>query len=127
MKDNPVFNISKRFTFDAAHHLTGVQEDHPCGKLHGHTYTVEVEVRGTKDLKTGWVIDYSEIKEAVKPLVNQLDHSYLNDIEDLKFTTAEELSVWFWERVKPRLENLYRISMIETPTSRCDFYGEYHD
>lgn len=127
MKANPVFNISKKFSFDAAHRLTGVPENHPCGKLHGHTYTVEVEIRGTCDPKTGWVMDFSEIKDAVKPLISQLDHSSLNDIEGLEHTTAEELSVWFWERLKPVIPGLNRVSISETPTSRCDYFGDNND
>ncbi len=127
MSDNPIFSISKKFSFDAAHYLPGVIENHPCGKLHGHSYIIEVEVRGKIDLETGWVIDYSDIGNAVKPLIEKLDHSLLNDQEDLDFTTAEELSVWFWKRIKPILPSLNRVSIFETPTNRCDFYGEYDD
>ena len=127
MKRRPYVAISKRFTFNSAHNLPGVSSDHPCDKLHGHTYTVEVEVRGHVEAEVGWLIDFEEIKQVVQPLVDQLDHSYLNEIEGLKHTTAEELAVWFWERIKPRLPSISRVTVMETPANRCDFYGEYGD
>jgi len=123
----PIVSIVKRFTFDSAHRLTGVPDDHPCKVLHGHTYTVEVEVKGSIDQAAGWLIDYREIKRIVKPFVDQLDHKFLNDIDGLHYTTAEEIAVWFWERIKPELPELSRVGVMETSTSGCDFYGDYGD
>lgn len=123
----PIVNICKQFTFDAAHYLPAVGDEHPCRKLHGHTYTVEVELRGAVDSDLGWLVDYRDIKKIVKPLIKQLDHCCLNDVAGLNFTTAEDIAVWFWERVKPDLEQLHRITIKETQSSRCDFYGEFID
>ena len=127
MKKKPITAISKRFSFDAAHQLTGVSDGHPCGRLHGHSYGIEVEVKGAIDPVAGWVIDYREIKRVVQPLVDQLDHKFLNDVDGLEYTTAEDIAAWFWERIKPEMPLLTRVSVMETPTTRCDFYGEYRD
>lgn len=127
MSKLPIISIVKRFQFDSAHRLTGVPEDHPCSKLHGHTYNLEVEVKGVINPDLGWLIDYGDIKNIVKPLVDILDHSYLNEIEDLKYTTAEEIAVWLWIRIKPSIPDLYRVSVSETPSSGCNYFGEYND
>ncbi len=124
MADQPVVCISKRFRFDSAHRLPAVASEHSCSRLHGHTYTLEVEVKGRVDPEKGWLMDYDALKRAVKPLVAELDHHTLNEAEGLTNTTAEELAVWFWNRLKPRLPMLSRVSVSETPTTRCDYYGE---
>lgn len=123
----PIVSIIKRFTFDSAHRLTGVKEDHPCGSLHGHTYTVEIEVKGVVNSETGWLVDFAEIKRIVKPLIDRLDHSYLNEIDGLKHTTSEDIAQWFWNRIKPEIRDLYRVGINETPSSGCNFFGEYDD
>jgi len=123
----PIVSILKRFTFDSAHRLIGLPENHPCGKLHGHTYSVEIEVKGTINSETGWLVDFGEIKRIVKPLINHLDHNYLNEIDGLEHTTAEEVAQWFWNRIKPLLPELYRVGINETPSSGCNFFGEYDD
>ncbi len=127
MRKKPIAAISKSFSFDAAHRLTGVPDGHPCGELHGHSYGIEVEVKGAIDPDIGWVIDYREIKRVVQPLVDQLDHKFLNDVDGLKYTTAEDIATWFWERIKPEMPQLTRVSVMETSTNRCDFFGEYRD
>ena len=123
----PVVELSKRFRFEAAHQLLNVPETHKCGHLHGHSYTVEVAVRGAVKSEQGWLLDYGDLSRIVKPLVAQLDHQNLNDVEGLPFTTAEHLCVWFWNQMKPQLPPLYRISIAETTTTQCDYYGETDD
>jgi len=86
-----------------------------------------VEVKGVINPDMGWLMDYGDIKKIVKPLVDILDHSYLNEIEDLNYTTAEEISVWLWTRIKPSIPDLYRVSVSETPSSGCNYFGEYND
>jgi 6-pyruvoyltetrahydropterin/6-carboxytetrahydropterin synthase len=56
-----VYLISKKFTFDAAHQLEGLPYEHKCGRLHGHTYTVEVVIGAHKLTEEGWVVDFGEL------------------------------------------------------------------
>lgn len=117
--------ISKRFKFDSAHRLPCVPADHKCGRLHGHTWEFEVEVEGPVDPRYGWVIDYGDISALVKPLVEQLDHRYLNeDVPGLENPTAEVLAHWLWIRIKPELPMLSCIRVFETCTSGCEYRGE---
>ena len=76
------------------------------------------------DEKTGWIMDFADIKAAFEPLHDQLDHHYLNEIDGLENATSENLARWIWERLEGRLQGLYRITIRETCTTRCDYYGE---
>ena len=116
--------ISKTFTFDAAHQLPHVPEGHQCGRLHGHTYQVDIEVDGPMDEKQGWVMDFAEIKDAFKPLEKQMDHHFLNDIPGLENPTAENMAIWIWERMIEKVPLLFCVKVKETPTSLVEYFGE---
>ncbi len=116
--------IYKEFTFEAAHLLPHVPEGHQCGRLHGHSFFVRIYVSGEVDSHTGWIIDFSEIKLAFKPIYDQLDHYYLNDIPGLENPTSEVLVRWIWNELKPRLPQLSRVLIKETCTSGCIYSGE---
>jgi 6-pyruvoyltetrahydropterin/6-carboxytetrahydropterin synthase len=115
--------IWKEFSFDAAHLLPNVPDGHKCRRLHGHTYTVRVHVRGEPDPSVGWIVDFADIKAAFDPIRDRLDHYYLNEIEGLENPTAEVLSRWIWQRLAPRLPGLSRIEIQETCTSGCTYEG----
>lgn len=69
--------LFKDFTFEAAHRLPHVPEGHKCGRLHGHSFMVRLEITGEVDPHTGWIIDFAELKAAFKPTYERLDHHYL--------------------------------------------------
>src|SRR5687768_3573617 len=117
-------DIYKEFGFEAAHRLPNVPEGHKCARLHGHSFRVEVHVRGDVDPELGWVMDFAEIKAACRPLIDRLDHRYLNEIEGLENPTSEVLARWIWPRLKPDLPALSRIAVRETCTSGCSYAGE---
>ena len=119
--------IFKEFTFDAAHWLPNVPEGHKCKNMHGHTYRVRFYVRGAVDPHTGWVIDFGEIKAAWKPLEKLLDHHCLNDIPGLENSTAENITIWLWRKIKPLLPQLSKIELNETPTCGVIYQGEYEN
>ena len=98
--------LRKTFQFEAAHYLPNLPKEHKCNRLHGHSFKVEIVVEGECDPKLGWVIDYSDITKAFKPLWEQLDHHYLNEIEGLENPTSENLALWIWKHLKPNLSNL---------------------
>jgi 6-pyruvoyltetrahydropterin/6-carboxytetrahydropterin synthase len=115
--------IFKEFTFEAAHRLPFVPEEHKCARLHGHSYRVEVHVGGEVDPASGWIIDFAEIKQAFDPLHARLDHYYLNEIEGLENPTSENLARWIWQRLEDRLPGLSRVVVRETCTSGCVYVG----
>ncbi|MEL6591220.1 MAG: 6-carboxytetrahydropterin synthase QueD [Bacteroidota bacterium] len=119
--------ITKKFTFEAAHHLPQMPEGHKCRRLHGHSFRLEVNVLGEIDPSTGMVMDFGDIKAVVKPYVDYLDHWCINDvaerdnIELLKNPTSENLAHWLYEEIKPKLPGLYSVVVHETCTSRCEY------
>ena len=116
--------IYKEFDFEAAHRLPNVPENHKCARLHGHSFHVKITVEGEVGEETGWVMDFSDISAAFKPIWQQLDHYYLNDIEGLENPTSENLAKWIWQRLKPNLLQLTEIEIRETCTSGCIYQGE---
>tara|TARA_R110002020_G_scaffold51588_1_gene145965 strand:- start:86 stop:454 length:369 start_codon:yes stop_codon:yes gene_type:complete len=112
--------IFKTFRFEAAHFLPNAPEGHKCGRLHGHSFEVEIHVSGEVKEKEGWVIDFAHIKNAFKPLLNSLDHRLLNDIDGLDNPTSENLALWIQPRLQERLPGLSKIVVKETCTSGCE-------
>ena len=98
-------------------------EGHKCARLHGHSFRVEVHVRGEVDPELGWVMDFAEIKAACRPLIDRLDHYYLNEIPGLENPTSEVLAIWIWDKVAPLLPQLAQVSVRETCTSGCNYRG----
>ena len=119
-----MIELSRRFEFSAAHALPEAGERHQCSKTHGHNFVVDVAVRGEPDPQTGWVIDFGEIKQAVAPLIAELDHKLLNEIRGLENPTSENLTRWLWGRLKGALPGLDRVTVAETPGTRCSYWGE---
>ena len=117
-------DIFKEFTIEAAHKLPNVPMGHKCGRLHGHSFHVQVHVRGPVDNRTGWVIDFADIKDAFKPLESQLDHNFLNEIDGLENPTSENLARWIWRRLRKSLPLLSKIVVRETCTLGCIYEGD---
>ena len=115
--------LSKTFRFEAAHSLPTFPQGHKCRRLHGHSFRFDVIVEGDVDPAKGYLIDYGDIKRAVGPIVDELDHFYLNEIEGLANPTAEVIAGWLWKRIKPALPMLAEIVVHETCTSSCQFKG----
>jgi|TARA_B110000240_G_scaffold104771_1_gene118381 6-pyruvoyltetrahydropterin/6-carboxytetrahydropterin synthase len=115
--------IYKEFTFDSAHKLPNVPDGHKCKNLHGHTYKLTVYLEGEIDEKLGWVMDFNELKQVMKPLINRMDHHYLNDLPGLENPTSEVLVRWIWNQVHPALPLLSKIELRETPTSGVIYEG----
>ena len=115
--------LHKQFRFEAAHRLPNVPAGHKCARLHGHSFAVTVWVSGDVGAQTGWVVDFAEITAAFAPLLDQLDHRYLNEIAGLDNPTSEILAMWIWDRLAPTLSGLAQIDVHETCTSGCRYDG----
>jgi 6-pyruvoyltetrahydropterin/6-carboxytetrahydropterin synthase len=111
--------LRKTFQFEAAHLLPHLPISHKCRRLHGHSFKVEVAVSGPCDPKLGWVMDYAEIEAAFQPVWQELDHNYLNEIPGLENPTSENLALWIWKRLQPRLPLLTEVAVAETCHARC--------
>jgi len=117
---NATFKLWKDFTFEAAHQLTKVPVGHQCGRLHGHSYKLRIHCQGKLNPERDWVVDYADIAAATKPIVQQLDHTLLNDHFDFE-TTAENIAYWVASEIKPKLASVYAVELFETPTTSVFF------
>jgi 6-pyruvoyltetrahydropterin/6-carboxytetrahydropterin synthase len=115
--------LIKTFRFEAAHALPNVPAGHKCSRYHGHSYRVDVHVTGPVDPRTGWVMDFGDIKTAVAPLLEQVDHRMLSDIEGLANSTTEMIAAYFWDRLAGVLPLLSAITIWESDNSRCVYRG----
>jgi 6-pyruvoyltetrahydropterin/6-carboxytetrahydropterin synthase len=110
-------HIRKHFRFEAAH----VLPFHPgkCARLHGHSYRLEVAVRGPLQMQgpaRGMIEDFDTIKRVVRThVVDVLDHQHLNEL--LENPTAEHIAMWIWQQLDERLPGLDEIVLWETATS----------
>ncbi|CUX96071.1 6-carboxy-5,6,7,8-tetrahydropterin synthase [Candidatus Gullanella endobia] len=119
-----ITTLYKDFTFESAHCLPYVPIGHKCGRLHGHSFLVRLEVTGEVQSHTGWIIDLAELKIAFQPILDRLDHYYLNEIPGLKNPTSEVLAKWIWQQLKPSLPVLSAITLRETCTAGCIYRGQ---
>lgn len=126
--------VSKEFTFDAAHHLHCY--DGKCMNLHGHTYKVIFGISGMVDDR-GLMIDFGDIKEIWKNEIEIfLDHRYINETLPPMNTTAENIVVWIYEKMKEALSTEEQVKqyigarvefvrLYETPTSYAEARREW--
>ena len=117
-------SLSKTFSFEAAHWLPKFPEGHKCRRMHGHSFHVDVEIEGEVPEEQGYLLDYGEIKKAITPIHDLLDHRCLNDIEGLENPTAEQLARWIWNRLEGPLPLLSEVNVRETCSNGCTYRGE---
>jgi 6-pyruvoyltetrahydropterin/6-carboxytetrahydropterin synthase len=143
--------ISKIFQFEMAHALFGY--DGPCKNIHGHSYELIVTVKGKtivdkENPKEGMVMDFTDLKKIVKPIVDELDHAtVLNEhtpqkqaaIDNLLFQklvlveyqpTCENMLVDIAKRISKNLPSeikLHHLKLKETPTSYAEWFAEDND
>jgi 6-pyruvoyltetrahydropterin/6-carboxytetrahydropterin synthase len=100
-----------RFGFDAAHRFENYPDGHPYRGVHGHSFQVEVAVRGAPDPASGFVADFGEIEKACAGVRAALDHRMLNEVAELGRPSLENLSIWIWRRLAPQFPNLSRVTV----------------
>ena len=106
-----MFEIKVKAEFEAAHRIAGYPGK--CDRLHGHNWVVEAAVRGCRLDSLGMLLDFKELKKALKEEVSQLDHRYLNELEPFGVAlnpTAENLAHWICDHI----ENCYKVSFQES-------------
>ena len=116
--------VYREYYINSARFLPNLPKDHICSNLHGHTYYIKVSVKGPINHKTGFVIDFGHIEAGIKPIYNQIDHNYLNDIEGLENPTSENMCKYIWEKIKPEISGLVEIEIKETHSTGCIYKGD---
>lgn len=116
--------LVKEYRFEAAHRLPRLPDGHKCKRLHGHSFRFEVRLAGEVDRETGFLIDFWDVDRAVAPMLERLDHHFLNEIDGLDNPTSEVLAMWIWRGIGDRLP-LAEIEVAETADSRCAVRGAH--
>lgn len=119
--------IFRIFTFDAAHFLPNVPDEHKCRNLHGHTYKLTIYISGVPDRHTGWIMDFALLKEKVNNVLSLVDHHLLNEVEGLANPTCEQLAIWLWDKIKTEVPAINKIELYETPQSGVVYCGEFSE
>ena len=113
-----MYTISKQFSFSASHIIEGLSEGHPCSRLHGHNYIVELTLAAEELNETGFVVDYNELSAFKKVIDDTLDHRHLNDILN-GFTTAEAIAKYLYDYAKAMWPEVVSVSVSETPKTNA--------
>jgi len=118
--------VSKQFTFAAAHSLYGHKK---CGGVHGHTYTLEITLKGEIPNKSAyvdkWMVhDFEKINSTVNIIIKKYDHTNLNDF--MEYPTSEVILMRLFDDFVDLDEGfadmIYEMKLWESPTSYAKFY-----
>lgn len=90
-----MYTLKVEGAFEAAHHINGYPGK--CARLHGHNWVVEAVVKGRELDELGMLVDFKDIKQTLKDILERFDHHYLNELAPFK------------DGVNPTAENLARI------------------
>ena|ERR1700722_12021940 len=116
-----MFELEKTFHFEAGHCL--VHHDGKCRQPHGHSYVLTVHLRREQLIATGpkrnMLMDFYDVSAVVKPMLEEyLDHHWLNETLGNDSTSAEFIAKWVYDYLKPKLPELFAVSLYETQSAK---------
>ncbi|HRH18433.1 MAG TPA: 6-carboxytetrahydropterin synthase [Aquabacterium sp.] len=117
-----MFELSQTFSFDAAHTLKRkVAEPEAAGsrRIHGHTYTAEVMVRGERQPESGMVVDLAVLRAAIASVRDQLDHHFLDEVSGLGAPTLENLCVFIYAQILQQIPQVAAVAVSRAAGDRC--------
>lgn len=120
-----MFEVSVEYSFAAGHALRGYRGK--CENVHGHNYRVKVTVVGEKLNSIGLLVDFADLRAALKTLVQRFDHHFLNDLEP--FTelnpSAENLARYLGTELQRGMQdqelNITAVTVWETDTTSATY------
>jgi 6-pyruvoyltetrahydropterin/6-carboxytetrahydropterin synthase len=117
-----MIELTQEFGFDAAHYLGKSAPEN--ARLHGHSFYVEVTLRGEPDSGTGFLRDLGEVKTALERIRESLDHRLLNEVEGLDNPTLENLARFVFARAKTALPEVARVKIRRPSYGQSCVYEE---
>jgi 6-pyruvoyltetrahydropterin/6-carboxytetrahydropterin synthase len=109
-----MMEVFREFTFEAAHSIP------PYSNVHGHSFCVEIVLRGKPDPTFGWVESLTDIDPSIRDVQQQLDHKFLNELEGLDVPSLENVAHWIWRRLAADLPSLHRICVRRGHTGQSE-------
>ena len=124
-----MFEVTVERGFSSGHFLRNYKGK--CENPHGHNYKVRITLRGEALDHAGLLLDFRDLKQVMRPVIDRLDHQMINDIEP--FTTinpsAENLAKYFYEETNRQLTEMtggrVRVkdcTIYETDTTTATYY-----
>ena len=120
-----MFEVSIEYSFAAGHALRGYKGK--CENVHGHNYKVKVTVQGEKLNSIGLLMDFTDLRAAVKGLAENFDHHFLNDVEPFKeINPSAENLAWYMgtelqKTVKEHGLSINVVTVWETDTTSASY------
>lgn len=120
-----MYRITKQFSFSASHRLDHLPQNHPCARLHGHNYVVEV-VLESQDLNSdGFVRDYGELAPLKHFIEERLDHRHLEDeLPEGMVSSAENIARFLHDFAASRWPEVAAVRVSETPKTWAEYRPE---
>ncbi|HET7215145.1 MAG TPA: 6-carboxytetrahydropterin synthase QueD [Terriglobia bacterium] len=120
-----MFEVSVEYSFAAGHALRGYKGK--CENVHGHNYKVRVTVEGEKLNSIGLLMDFSDLRAALKGLVERFDHHFLNEVEPFRESnpSAENLACYLGNELQRKIKdqglNVNNVTVWETDTTSASY------
>ena len=111
-----MFKLSHKFTIDSARSLPTLPEGHPCRKIHGHRFEIDIHVVGPLN-EIGWVMDFYDLQIKANKVIKPLDHCLLN--EHIPNPTTENLCKFIYDHLKKDLPELCFVCVKESADTEC--------
>ena len=124
-----MFEVTVEETFAAGHYLRNYKGK--CENPHGHNYKVLVTLQGKELDKAGLLLDFKDLKQAMRAVVERLDHQMINDVPPFTEVnpSAENLAKYFYEESNTRLKTVTNgrvsvkaVTMFETDTTNATYF-----
>ncbi|PPR41679.1 MAG: 6-carboxy-5,6,7,8-tetrahydropterin synthase [Alphaproteobacteria bacterium MarineAlpha6_Bin2] len=106
-----IFEITKQFTFEAAHYFPNMPEGHIYKKIHGHSFVGEVTFYGKQKKDNQWVNDFGEINLSLEKIKKKLDHQCINNIKEIGLPTLENIAMWIGKQLKKEYSNVRSVKL----------------
>jgi len=116
-----MYTIAKRFAFSASHIIGGLPPHHPCARLHGHNYEVEIVLQSPTLDPIGFVRDYRELAPLKEYIDETLDHRHLNEVLGHDRTTSEAIAKFLYDWCRSRWPEVVAIRVSETPNTWAEY------
>jgi 6-pyruvoyltetrahydropterin/6-carboxytetrahydropterin synthase len=116
-----MYTLAKRFNFSASHYIGGLPDNHPCSRLHGHNYDVELVLQSPRLDDVGFVRDFDELSVLQDFLNRTVDHRHLNEVLGHDQTTSEVISKWLYDWCRARWPEVAAVRISETPRTWAEY------
>jgi 6-pyruvoyltetrahydropterin/6-carboxytetrahydropterin synthase len=117
-----MYRVTKQFAFSASHQLTHLPPGHPCARLHGHNYVVELELAAEALDPNGFVLDFKDLDAVKRWIDGTLDHRHLNAVlGDGQLTTSERLAQFIYDEWVTAYPLLVAVRVRETDKTCAEY------